>query len=263
MRTTKNTQSIKPQPIEPQPGVDTAGTAGKKTTSVFSAERTITLPTVKLPKGIKTNTRLKMDGRDLLEKLPDQAFSVAFFDPQYRGILDKMGYGNEGQTRGQDRYSLEQMDNKTIKQFISSLDRVLIASGHLFLWVDKFHLCQGFKTWLDGTALDIVDMVVWNKERMGMGYRSRRMCEYLIVLQKKPRKAKGVWTIHNIPDVWLERIVGKREHTHTKPIGLQEQLILAVTNAGDIVVDPAAGSFSVMEAAINCNRNFIGSDLNG
>jgi site-specific DNA-methyltransferase (adenine-specific) len=74
-----------------------------------------------------------------------------------------------------------------------------------------------------------VDLIVWDKERFGMGYRSRRVCEYCVVLQKQPKRAKGVWKIHNIPDVWRERKETK-EHSHQKPLKLQAELIAAVTN---------------------------------
>jgi site-specific DNA-methyltransferase (adenine-specific) len=44
---------------------------------------------------------------------------------------------------------------------------------------------------------------------------------------------------------------------------LQERLIQAVTNPGDIVVDPAAGGYSVLKAARNTERRFLGCDLLG
>jgi site-specific DNA-methyltransferase (adenine-specific) len=46
-----------------------------------------------------------------------------------------------------------------------------------------------------------------------------------------------------------------------KPIGLIERLIGAVTEPGDLVVDPAAGSFVVIHAACRLMRNFCGCDL--
>ena len=162
---------------------------------------------------------------------------------------------------GKKRCDLHQMTESVIKEFIIGIDRALIPSGHLFLWLDKFHLCQGFKTWFDGTALDIVDLIVWHKKRMGMGYRTRRVSEYLVVLQKQPRKAKGVWKTHNIPDTWIEHITNNNGSPHKKPIDLQSELIAAVSNEGDIVIDPAAGSFSVMEAAHLYKRNFLGCDI--
>ena len=232
------------------------------TNNVFSTERTVQTPPIDLPDFLKPNTRLKMDGLKFLSHLPIESIPIAFLDPQYRGVLDKMNYGNEGKSREKRRSSLMQMPEELIGEFIRGVDNVLIPSGHLFLWMDKFHLCQGFKTWFDDTQLDIVDLIVWNKDRFGMGYRSRRVSEYCVVLQKHPKKAKGVWQIHTIRDVWLERTKTK-EHPHQKPIGLQAELIAAVSNEGDYVIDPAAGSFSVMEAALSKGRNFIGCDLEG
>ena len=48
-----------------------------------------------------------------------------------------------------------------------------------------------------------------------------------------------------------------------KPIGLQGQLMAAVSDEGDLVIDPTAGSFSVLEAAREKHRTFLGCDLNG
>ena len=237
-------------------------TIDARTPNVYSKTRQVAAPEIPLPAKLKPNTRLKMDGLRFLKLLPDDAMPVAFFDPQYRGILDKMSYGNEGADRGKARCALQQMPEAVICEFIGELDRVLLPTGHLFLWLDKFHLCEGFRHWLAGTSLEIVDMITWNKGRMGMGYRTRRTSEHCCVLQKAPRKAKGVWKLHTITDVWLEKIPTKT-HPHNKPVELQSQLIAAVSNEGDYVIDPAAGSFSVLEAAVSQNRQFLGCDLEG
>ncbi len=229
--------------------------------SVFSSIREVIQPRLELPKGMQYNQRLKMEGLHFLGKIPDKQISVAFLDPQYRGVLDHLNYGNEGEKRGKSRSSLPQMTDN-IPKFVQEIDRVLIPSGHLFLWMDKFHLCTGFQDWLDGTSLDVVDMVTWDKGRIGMGYRTRRTGEYLIVLQKEPRKAKGVWKVHNIPDVYKEK-VPNGNGVHPKPVGLQGELIEAVSNSGDVVIDPAAGSFSVLRACEKLRRNFLGCDING
>ncbi|MBC6415134.1 MAG: site-specific DNA-methyltransferase [Bdellovibrionales bacterium] len=230
--------------------------------NVFSHKRNLKIPNIKIPSGLKLNQRMKMGGLKFLKKLKPNTIPVAFFDPQYRGILDKLNYGNEGKQRGVKRGALKQMTESTIGKFITLIEKALIPSGHLFLWIDKFHLCSGFHEWFKSTQLDIVDMITWDKGKIGMGYRSRRRSEYMIVLQKQPRKAKGVWKIHNIPDVWLEKII-KKNHTHQKPIELQANLLSAVSNEGDIVIDPASGSFSVLEACKLRGRNFLGCDING
>ena len=229
---------------------------------VFSSQREVKSPDIVLARGLHFNKRLKMDGLKFLSKLPKASIPVAFFDPQHRGVLDKLGYGNEGKKRGKARANLPQMTDAIITKFVRGINDALIGSGHLFLWMDKFHLCTGFLGWLDGTSLEVVDMLTWDKGKIGMGYRTRRKSEYLVILQKLPRKAKGVWKIHTIPDVWEEKVI-KNGHTHKKPTALQGELIEAVSNDGDIVIDPAAGSFSVMESCKMRGRNFLGCDING
>lgn len=230
--------------------------------TVFGNDRVLKMPEIELPSHVIPNTRLKMDGIELLNSLPCGTVPVIFFDPQYRGILDKMSYGNEGKGRGKRRSALMQMPEEMIKDFFHKINDVLMPSGHLFLWIDKFHLCQGFAEWASGTDLEVVDLITWDKARMGMGYRTRRVSEYCAVLQKLPKRAKGVWKIHNIPDTWREPVKNKT-HAHQKPLELQRRLILAVSNKGDYIVDPAAGSFSVLDAASLEDRNFIGCDLEG
>lgn len=208
---------------------------------------------------IKTNFKNIVDGLTLLHNILPNKIKTAFFDPQYRGVLDKLQYGNEGVNRGKARHDLTQMPENVICDFINELNRVITPSGHLFLWVDKFHLCQGVLAWFEKTDFNLVDMIVWDKDKIGMGYRSRRKSEYLIVLQKSPVRAKDVWTNHSIPDVWLEKT--QKVHPHSKPIMLQKSLIEATTNPQDYILDPAAGGYSVFEACKLCNRNFIGGDI--
>ena len=208
----------------------------------------------------KCNYMNKVDGRFLMMDIFDSSVKVCFFDPQYRGVLEKLHYGNEGKGRGKARSSLQQMDEEVIKNFIREIERVLLPSGYLFLWLDSFHLCQWKGEWLRDTDFQIVDLITWDKGKMGMGYRARHRCEYLVVVQKKPVRAKGTWTKHNIPDVWSEKILNKN-HPHAKPVGLQLVLIEATTKENDFVLDPAAGGYSVFKACELLKRNFIGGDI--
>lgn len=218
------------------------------------------MPILKENSTIKENYENISDGLALMAQIKDKTVSECFFDPQYRGVLDKLNYGNEGVQRGKGRASLEQMSEDLIINFIKEIDRVLKPSGHLFLWVDKFHLCQGVLSWFAETDFNLVDMIVWDKGKIGMGYRTRRKSEYLIVLQKSPVRAKGCWNDHAIPDVWEEKILNK-EHPHTKPFELQKRLIEATTVEGDYVLDPCSGSYSVFKACKEIGRNFIGGDI--
>lgn len=197
---------------------------------------------------------------ELLDEVEDNTIKCAIFDPQYRGVLDKMGYGNEG-VRQKERVELPQMTEAFITDCIYLQSYKLVANGYMFLWLDKYHLAEGsYKEWINGTDLRVVDLITWDKSRMGMGYRTRRYSEYLIVLQKEPCEAKSTWTDHSIPDVWRETVENDK-HPHQKPLALTYRLINCVTREGDTVLDVCAGSFITFDICKASNRNFIGTDI--
>ena len=72
------------------------------------------------------------------------------------------------------------MTEAKISRFVRGIDRALIPSGHLFLWVDKFHLCQGVRPWINGTSLDIVDLMTWDKGTFGVSAsKANRRARYM------------------------------------------------------------------------------------
>jgi site-specific DNA-methyltransferase (adenine-specific) len=224
-------------------------------TTPFDAESTRRIRTKDL---YRYNTVQNGDALNLLQSLPNDCTPLVFFDPQYRGGLDKLAYGNEG-ARQRERAKLPAMSGDYIDACCRVAARVLRGSGYLMLWADTFNVCEAHHRRIKD-VLSCVDLIAWDNLRIGNGYRSRRRGSYLLVLQKPPIVAKKTWTDHGIPDRWAEK-VDRKLHAHIKPIGLIKRLIGAVTEPGDLIVDPAAGSFVVMHAAIKLGRNFIGVDL--
>lgn len=201
-----------------------------------------------------------MNGLDLLQKLPDRFGDLFFFDPQYRNVLDDLAFGNEGQ-RQVERSKLPQMTDATIKRFIKELERTARPSVHGMIWMDKFCLASGvYREWIRDSAFKVVDLVAWNKMRPGMGRRARCVTEYLVIVQKPPVRAKDHWTDHGLRDCWSE-YSDRDVHAHCKPYALTERLIRATTEAGDLVIDPCAGGYGVLEACVATGRHFIGCDL--
>jgi site-specific DNA-methyltransferase (adenine-specific) len=199
------------------------------------------------------------DARELLQSLEEHCTRLGFFDPQRRDNLDKLKYGNEG-ARQQERYLLPQMSSDYIEQCCREMARVLTPSGYLMLWQNAFGVCEGWHQRL-ADVLKCVDLVAWDNQRLGMGYRARRRGDYLVVLQKLPLKGRATWrTTPTIPDRWIEKI-DRKLHPHIKPIGLISALIETITEPSELVVDPAAGSFVVMHAARQLGREFIGCDI--
>jgi site-specific DNA-methyltransferase (adenine-specific) len=203
------------------------------------------------------NIEQRGDALTLLKSLPDACTPLVFFDPQHRSVLNKLKFGNEAD-RQRGRAALPSMTETYIDSVVIESERILKSSGYLFWWLDTFCLVQAHH--LRVPVLVAVDLIAWDSLRLGMGKRSRRRGDYLMVLQKPPIKANATWCDHSIPNRWAEK-VDRRIHPHVKPIELIKKLIAATTNPGDLIVDPAAGSFVVMRAAHELNRQFIGVDL--
>jgi site-specific DNA-methyltransferase (adenine-specific) len=202
------------------------------------------------------NVARRGDALVLLRSLPHACAALAFFDPQHRSVLDKLAFGNEG-ARQRARCALPAMSEAYIDACCREIARVLRSSGYLMLWADTFNLCQAHHLRI-ADVLPVVDLIAWDNLRPGMGKRSRRRGDYLLVLQRPPVTATN-WGDHGIPSRWVEK-VDRRIHPHAKPAGLIERLIAAVTLPGDLVIDPAAGGFGVLRAALRLGRDFIGCD---
>lgn len=71
----------------------------EKNINVFSNTRKKQEPAHKVfvSDDIALNTTNVINGIQLLAGIHNNVITAAFFDPQYRGIMDKMKYGNEGQ----------------------------------------------------------------------------------------------------------------------------------------------------------------------
>jgi site-specific DNA-methyltransferase (adenine-specific) len=201
------------------------------------------------------------DALELLQSLPAGCTKLIFFDPQYRENLDALKYGNEG-SRQRERCKLPQMSSEYIDACCREAARVLNPSGYLMRWMNAFLLGEAHHRRL-ADVLQCVDLIAWDRLSISNGSRARRRGDYLMALQKKPIKARATWrTRPTIPDRWVEKIIQPRkQHPHIKPIGLISALIGAITIPGDLVVDPAAGSFVVMHAAHQLGREFVGGDI--
>jgi site-specific DNA-methyltransferase (adenine-specific) len=200
------------------------------------------------------------DALEFLQALPHDYTPLMFFDPQHRSVLDKQKYGNEG-SRQQERCKLPQMTDSYIDSCVFESARALKPSGYLMLWADTYRVGEGYHLRYKD-VLPCVDFISWDDEEPGgNGYRSRRVGGYLTVLQRSPKLARATWrTKPKIRDHWSEK-VDRKTHPHIKPAGLIRALIEVTTQPGDLVIDPAAGSFVVLSMCKLIGRRFAGCDI--
>ena len=201
------------------------------------------------------NMKQEGEGLELLKQLEDKSVALVVFDPQY----EKAG----GVSRVKD-WPLYYQSEYQIIHIIKEVNRVLKPSAFLLLWVNKEILkSERVSLWLlKSLKLKIVDFLVWNKNNFGFGSYFRSKGEFAFLIQKSPTNSKK-FINKSFPNIWTEGSVSDRnkKHLHQKPTSLIRALIEATTGPGDLIVDPCAGSFIVLEACLETNRNFLGVEL--
>jgi site-specific DNA-methyltransferase (adenine-specific) len=175
----------------------------------------------------RRNVAQRGEALDLLRSLPPEYSPLAFFDPQRRDVLDRLKFGNEG-ARQRGRARLPPMSEDYIDDCCREIARVLTPGGYLLRWMDTFGVCEaqhlhlttGLKAFdFEPFNLKSVDLIAWDSLRIGMGKRTRRRGDYLLVMQKPPISARN-WKDKAIPSRWPEKIDRPRSaHPHAKPIG--------------------------------------------
>jgi hypothetical protein len=150
----------------------------------------MTAPETYVPNGsLRFDVAQRGDALELLQSLPDRSAAVVHFDPQHRSNLNQLKYGNEG-VRQRERCALPQMSDEYIDQCCREAARVLRPSGYLPIWADTFRLCRADHLRV-ADVLPCVDLISWNSEKRGQGYRTGRYGGYLLILQKKPKEPRG------------------------------------------------------------------------
>jgi site-specific DNA-methyltransferase (adenine-specific) len=203
------------------------------------------------------NTKQSGEALELLSYLEDGSVSLVFLDPQYE-VVNKVLHLD---------YPLYAQSDYQVLRIMEQVSRVLKPSGFALLWVNKTLLGNDrVPLWLMRTRqLKIVDFLVWDKLNgtgLGVGSWLRSQAEFGFLIQKAPTKCK-LFKNRSFGNVWKEKSLPskQRNHPHQKPKGLIRALIEATTEKGDLIVDPCAGSFVVLEVCKETEREFMGVDL--
>jgi site-specific DNA-methyltransferase (adenine-specific) len=145
--------------------------------------------------------------------------------------------------------------NEDLPNLFLALYRVLRRNSHLYLFCDAETAFvakpageeAGFKFWKP---------LVWDKQKIGMGYHYRARYEFVLFFEKGKRRLVDL----GVPDVLsFPRVRGG--YPTEKPVELIRTLVRQSSARGGLIVDPFMGSGSTAVAAANEGRDFVGSDI--
>lgn len=107
------------------------------------------------------------------------------------------------------------------------------------------------------TNLRVRGYVVWDKNRIGLGYGVRTRHELIGVYEK----GRPFYHQQAVPSVIQCSRADTSDHPNAKPLALMHYLIGKFSSPGDLVLDPFAGSGTTLLAAKITKRRYIGMEL--
>jgi DNA modification methylase len=237
---------------------------------------------------IQENTVHVGDALEFLRALPDGSADLVIADPPYSLSKDReFGEGAFYETREEWL--------KWCKAWLEQTKRILKPAGNLFVYAIHHNACF-LQTFLYELDLRYRRQIIWHYENGWSKYKNGPACHYEPILWfahrddstfhviREPYKSEDrlrhaitkngkVWKPHpegrQAGDVWhIPTLAGRRfasertEHPTQKPLALSRRLIEHFSNRQEMVVVPFAGSGSECVAAIECDRRFVGCEIN-
>ncbi|WP_241595612.1 DNA-methyltransferase [Rosenbergiella epipactidis] len=200
----------------------------------------------------------QLDAISYLKLMQDGSIDLVITDPAYESLEKHRKVGTTTRLKVSKSSSNQWFDifpNSRFEELFVEIYRVLKKNSHFYLFCDQetaFYVKPiaekaGFKFWKP---------LIWDKQKIGMGYHYRARYEFILFFEKGKRKLNDL----SIPDVLVcPRVF--RGYPTEKPSQLMEILIKQSSIAGDVICDPFMGSCPVGEAALKNKRQFLGNDL--
>ena len=198
------------------------------------------------------------DAVTFLRQLPDASVDLVITDPPYESLEKHRAVGtttrlSHSKSSSNDWFTV--FPNERFEELFREVFRVLRKDTHFYLFCDQETAFVakpvgekvGFKFWKP---------LVWDKEKIGMGYHYRSRYELILFFEKGKRRLADL----GIADVLREPRIHKGYPTE-KPIAVSRILVGQSSLPGDIVVDPFMGTASAGSAAVSMGRSFWGSDI--
>jgi len=172
---------------------------------------------------------------DVLDALPENIDGIIITDPPYPELEHHRAIGTT--TRLVRKWFPTLSWDEIYEVFYSLCSK--FNELHLYVW------CNAFSIWNAKYILDQIpglrywNILVWYKERLGMGYHYRHCVEFVLFYEKGKRKLNDL----SIGNFFSEKVPYELREMHTtaKPIGMQTTLIMNSLRDGDTIIDPFMG----------------------
>ena len=205
---------------------------------------------------MELNTIYNEDCLEGMKRISDGSVDLIVTDPPYLINYSRHVKGHRFENK-----ILNDNNPELISKYIKECYRILKNNSAMYMFTSH-KTVDFFKQELENTGFNVKNMIIWDKQRQGMGDTSTVFgfqYELIFFVSKGQPKIRG----KRLSDIWsFPKVVGRNQvHQNQKPIELIERCVTKHSNEGDVVFDGFMGSGTTAIAAINTNRNYIGFEL--
>ena len=211
------------------------------------------------------------DALQVLRMLDVEVAAVVTDPPYASGTRKEAGRPSSGaMVRGQ-RFGKTPIENDqmTTTGFVWLIREVILAAKPLLRPGGSVLSFIDWRQWpqlvgaIESCNLRVQNMVVWDKQAIGMGNGFRNRHELIAhasagVPEVADRGVPNVLTFTPDDEVIAWPKDAPTFHPSPKPVGLMERLLAVITAPGDLVLDPFAGGGATLVAAKRGGRRAIG-----
>src|SRR5699024_1317835 len=205
---------------------------------------------------MKLNKIYNEDCLEGMKRIPDGSVDLIVTDPPYLINYSRHVKGHRFENK-----ILNDNNPELISKYIKECYRILKNNSAMYMFTSH-KTVDFFKQELEDVGFNVKNMIIWDKQRQGIGDTSTVIgfqYELLFFVYKGQPKIRG----KRLSDIWsFPKVVGRNQmHQNQKPIELIERCVKKHSNEGDVVFDGFMGTGTTAIACVNTNRNYIGFEL--
>ena len=190
------------------------------------------------------------DCLERMKEIPGGSVDMVLTDPPY-STPTVASFGRQVTKRLSD-LAIQEYYFSVIK---SELERIMKPGAPLIVFCDDIYYAVLVGLFYDWKQ---INLLVWDKKRIGMGKPFRRRHELLFYANRGSQVVTG--KMSHIPTI-IESPLTKKHHGAEKPVALCQMLIEELTPSDGVVLDPFMGSGTTGVTCKILGRDFIGIEL--
>lgn len=241
-------------PFDPVAAVRAELGSGMQGAFSYASAGAVTTPRTLQP----VNTVAGEDAVSWLRSLESGSVDLIVTDPAYESLEKHRARGTTTRLKHSKASSndwFQIFPNTRFPEFFQEAYRVLAKHRHFYLFCDQETMFV-VKPIAEAAGFHFWKPLVWDKQRIGMGYHYRSRYEFILFFEKGKRRLNDL----GIADI-IEHPRVHRGYPAEKPVAVSSVLIRQSSEPGELVIDPFSGSGSVGVAAVQEGRRFLGTDI--